>query len=326
MYQLINAPLDHNLRNKENGWNTLRRTCASMGLDGIEGIWAGEDIPSDIPPELLVGYHLTFLPDWLDFYREDKAALRRKFGSLENAYNFYGGSEPERLIRLYREDLARARQLGAKYVVYHVSDVSIEESYTFQWLHTDEEVFSAAAEIANLVLDDSFPFEFLIENQWWAGLTFTDPEKTAQLLEAVNYSKKGLMLDTGHLMVTNPKIRTQAQALRYLNAMLDIHGDLCGMIRGIHLHQSLSGAYLRRAVGILPELPEDFLEKYAASYSHIQQIDRHRPWTNSEISRVVERIHPEYLTHEVAGYTMKERFLSAHRQVKTLKKGFVLCR
>ena len=56
----------------------------------MEGIWSGEDIPADFPKDLLTGYHLTFFPDWLDFYRDDRDALTRKFGSPEAAYGFYG--------------------------------------------------------------------------------------------------------------------------------------------------------------------------------------------------------------------------------------------
>ena len=67
------------------GWDGLHAECAALGVDGVEGIWDGTEIPADFPADLLVGYHLTFFPDWLDFYRGDNAALIRKYGSLENA-------------------------------------------------------------------------------------------------------------------------------------------------------------------------------------------------------------------------------------------------
>ena len=44
-----------------------------------------------MPAELILGYHLIFYPDWLDFYRDDRAALKQKFGSLEAVASFYGG-------------------------------------------------------------------------------------------------------------------------------------------------------------------------------------------------------------------------------------------
>ena len=71
----------------------------------------------------------------LDFWRGDKASLLRKFGSREAYEAFYQGADGASLILQYREDLARAKALGASYVVYHVSDVSIEEGYTYHFLH-----------------------------------------------------------------------------------------------------------------------------------------------------------------------------------------------
>ena len=34
--------------------------------------------------------------------------------------------------------------MGARYVVFHVSDVSVEEGFTYHWRHTHEEVIDAA--------------------------------------------------------------------------------------------------------------------------------------------------------------------------------------
>lgn len=87
--------------------------------------------------------------------------------------------------------------LGAHYVVFHVSDVSLEEGYTYRWLHTNQEVIDAAVEVVNLILgEERWPFEFLVENQWWPGFTFTEPEETARLLEGIRFAGKGILLDT----------------------------------------------------------------------------------------------------------------------------------
>ena len=95
---------------------------------------------------------------------------------------------PETLLSLYRADLQRAAALDAAYVVFHVTDVSIEENYTYRWLHTNEEIIDAAAELINLLLGDAdWPFAFLVENQWWPGFTLTEPENTARLLEGIRY-------------------------------------------------------------------------------------------------------------------------------------------
>ena len=322
MLQSVNLPLYDVTKAEYGDWNALRDDLRALGLDGVEGIWGGVDIPPDFPRKLLTGYHLTFFPDWLDFYRGDAAALRRKFGSMEAVRAFYGGLSAETLMQLYRDDLARARGLGARYVVFHVSDVSFEEGYTYRWLHTDEEVIDSAAETINRLLDGVPPdFDFLVENQWWPGFTFTEPAKTQRLLDAIEYPRKGILLDTGHLMNTNPRIRTQADGLRYLHEMLDRHGALSHQIRGVHFHQSLSGRYVRTHTGVLPDLPEDPAQRFCVSYAHILQIDRHRPWTNPDAAALLKRIDPQYVTHELAASGRKQRFWAVRRQMDTLRRG-----
>lgn len=320
MLQSMSLSLSAREEKEYDGWNGLRADCALLGLDGVEGIWGGEDIPETFPKELLVGYHLTFFPDWLDFYRGDEAALIKKYGSVEAARAFYGCRDADGLLELYRADLERARALGAKYVVFHVSDVSIEEGYTYRWLHSDEEVIDASAQVINdLLTGVPAEFDFLVENQWWPGFTFTDPAKTERLLNAIHFERKGIVLDTGHLMNTEPVIRIQAEGLEYIRRNLAKHGQLAKEIRAVHLHQSLSGNYVRENIGILPgDLPSGSAERFGASYAHIQRIDRHRPWTHTGVSALVEKIAPKYLTHELAADDRGARMRAVGRQIRTL--------
>ena len=322
MVELISLPLSRAVLAGYGGGEGLRREVGSLGCQGIEGIWAGEDLSEELPPGLVPGYHLTFFPDWLDFFREDRTALLRKYGSLEAVRSFYGGWGADCLLALYRADLDRARSLGARYVVFHVSDVSVEEGYTYRWLHTDREVIDASAQIVNALLEDGDSFDFLMENQWWPGLTLTDPEETSHLLEDVRYPRKGLLLDTGHLMNTDPSLGSEEEGVAYLHRMLDRHGVLCRYIRGIHLHQSLSGGYVRAHTGALPpDLPEDSVERFGVSYGHILRIDQHRPWTSPRIRTVVDRLRPPYLTHELAADGPEDRRAAVLRQRRTLWGG-----
>ena len=64
-------------------YGDLEEACRSCGCDGLEVVWGGEELPCTVPQALHVGYHLTFYPDWLDFWRGDRAALTEKFGSEE---------------------------------------------------------------------------------------------------------------------------------------------------------------------------------------------------------------------------------------------------
>lgn len=323
MYQLMSLPLDHLTLSEYKGWRELRCEVRALGCHGVEAIWGGDDIPGDFPKELVVGYHLAFYPDWLDFYREDKPALLRKFGSLEAVRSFYGGWGPERLLSYYREDLARARSLEPSYIVFHASDVSLEEGYTYCWLHSSEEVIETATDIANQLMGtEDGGADFLMENQWWPGFTFTDPEQTARLLDAVRYPRKGIMLDTGHLMNANLDLTTQAEGAAYIHRMLDAHGDLSRYIRGVHLHQSLSGKYVKARTGSVPKgFPADYTERFYYSYRHVRQIDRHQPWSDDAAADLVKRIAPRFLTHELSAKSRATRRQAVEAQIHTMRIG-----
>ncbi|MBR3866518.1 MAG: TIM barrel protein [Butyricicoccus sp.] len=324
MFQSMSLPICRSVVESCGGWDGIRTAVRSLGIDGIEAIWGGAwDEMTPPPADIPCGYHLTFWPDWLDFYRDDVTALTRKFGSAEAAYAFYGGRGGEHLIRDYKADLKRSVAIGAKYVVFHVSDVSLEEGYTYRWEHTHEEVIDAAIECINAILKDVEPtFDFLVENQWWPGFTFTDPAQTARLLEGIDYPRKGILLDTGHLMNCNTAITSEADGLAYIHSMLDLHGTLSREIKGMHLHQSVSGAYVRAQGGRLPVWEsDDYNARFGQSYGHILQIDRHQPWTDAGVAALIARIDPLYLTHELSAPDAASKIAAIQTQRDTMRRG-----
>jgi len=323
MMKMMSFPVFRDSMAEYKDADELLESCRSLKLDGIEAVWGGDDAIDSFPDGAAVGYHLIFYPDWLDFWRGDEKALLDKFGSRESWVSFYGGEDRQALIRQYRDDMARAVRLGAKYVVFHVSDVSIEEGYTYRWLHSDSDVLDGSAELINCLFGtDDYPFELLVENQWWPGFTFTDPHRTEYLLDSIRYRKKGILLDTGHLMNTNRDIRTEADGIAYIREMLKLHGSLCSSIRGMHLHQSLSGAYVQANTGRVPEgLSEDYVTQFGQSYAHILKIDRHRPWTDPGIADIVKAVAPAYLTYELSCGSRRERENVVRTQRETLEKG-----
>ena len=323
MIQTTNFPLSTYSLQKYGSWKEVRKQVKELGLNGLEVIADPDNLADDIPHSLVKGYHMQFYPDWLDFYRQDKEALIRKFGSLEFTESFYRCKTPEDLVQIFRNDIQLAIRLGTPYVVFHVSDVSLEEGYTYAWEHTDFEVLDASIEIINEILRGVEPaFDFLVENQWWPGFKFTEPEKTGYLLSRINYPRVGIMLDTGHLMNTNWKLRSQWEGIQYILDMVRKHGELSKRIYGMHFHQSISGAYCRKTVGKLPEdFPLDYYEEFSRNYAHILQIDRHRPWTDEECARIVYQVKPKYLTHEIADNVYRGRISAIRSQVYTLRRG-----
>ena len=324
MIETTNFPLSTYSLQKYGSWKEVRKRVKELGVNGLEVIADPDNLADDIPRSLVKGYHMQFYPDWLDFYRQNKEALIRKFGSLEFAESFYRCKTPEDLVRIFRNDLQLAIRLGAPYVVFHVSDVSLEEGYTYEWEHTDYEVLDASIEIINEILRGVEPsFDFLVENQWWPGFTFTEPEKTEYLLSRIDYPRVGIMLDTGHLMNTNWKIRSQWDGIKYIVQRIEEHGELAKRIFGLHFHQSLSGAYCRKTVGRLPEdFPLDYYDEFSRNYAHILQIDKHRPWTVEECVLILGRVKPKYLTHEISGSVYHGKKYAIWHQMQKISWGY----
>lgn len=265
----------------------LRNFYRSAGCDGLEVMPMEADPARLVLPDMTVGVHLCCPSDWM-------------------------GMDREQLLAHYRQNLEAARTLGAEYVVFHVTQVSPRESFTYVPEHTDEEVILTTADLVNELLRGQEPsFWFLMENLWWPGLNFQRPEMTYLLLESVHYKKKGLMLDTGHFLHTNHRLRTQEEALLYLNQMLDEHEtyfhhagtgaggeDFLAWIHGVHLQQSLTGAYVEDWLTRPHVLSDDPMEQMNQLFTHIFAIDRHQPFTAPGVRELVERIRPEYVTLE----------------------------
>lgn len=301
----------------------LRLFLKSHGLDGVELMPMGGDTDlHGIPADAVRGIHLPIRADWYDFWRGNEAALLREFGNLKTVEAFYGGTSPRVLVDGLRGNLELARRLHVKYVVFHVSNVTLRETVSYRPEHADENICAAAAEIINAALDGAdCDFEFLMENLWWPGLTLTRPEITRDLLAAVRCPKKGIMLDTGHLMHTDLDLKTQREGIAYIERCLDKHGALCASIRGVHLHQSLTGAYVRKMLKRAPRLTGEYWDDFGMVYRHILQIDRHLPFDDAGVRDMLRRIDPAYLTHEFITKDRAEHEDMLKRQERALSDG-----
>lgn len=324
MIQTVNFPISNYCVRPYGGWENLRTKIDALGLDGIEAIADPDELVEDFPPDLAAGFHMVFYPDWVDFWKQDEARLLRKFGSWEMVEKIYRGRGPEDLLQQFQTDLALGQRLKTPYMVFHMSDVSIEEGYTYRWEHTDLEVLDAGVAFINQLLRKVEPtFDFLVENQWWPGFRFTDPKLTEYLLSRIEYPRVGIMLDTGHLMNANTGLGTQAEGVAWIMKNITGHGELAKRIYGLHFHQSLSGAYVRRHTGsIPPELQGDYFQQFGISYSHILQIDRHRPWTEPGCVEILDAVQPKYLTHELSSGPNRPLLSAAKRQLHTIQKGY----
>lgn len=284
----------------------IRQSYESRGLNGLEVIRAGESDRGMILSDMVNGVHLYFHIFWMDWWKGDYQRLDEEFDSRKQWIEYFGGTDRESYLNSLREDLIYAEKVGAKYVVFHVSEVTLRESYTYQYRYTDEEVIDASLEVINTLLSErKYSFDFLVENLWWSGLTMKSIRLTRRLIEGIHTKRKGIMLDTGHYMNTTTKLKTPEDAVVYLNKMIDKY-EKAGMLKwfkGMHLQMSLSGEYVKRQRREWKEKPMDFdkipfYDLFKLAYEHACKIDLHQPFIGVGVKEFVERVNPQYITLE----------------------------
>lgn len=294
---------------------------ALQGFDGVELMDYGDDISAIIPEEKVIGVHMRCPYHWLDFWNGDMERCILEYGSEKQVYENFGGTDRQALVDAFLRDWNCALLHQAEYAVYHISDVTCMECLTGDYAHTDEEVIDAVCELINQALPDQTEGPWLLlENLWYPGLTFTRPEMTRRLLEGIHYPKTGFMLDTGHLIHTNLELNTQEEAVAYIHRCLDQHGELCDHIRGIHLNQSLTGAYRKQLMQNPPKLSEDYNKRMEEIYTCVFQMDQHKPFTCAGVRELIERIHPDYLTYEFISNNREEHMEMLRQQRQAIQE------
>ena len=301
----------------------LKRFYKDLGYDGMELMLCGsEGVPELFPREDLVGLHLKYFHNWYDFWTGNVEDLNKEYDSPEIWQQYYGGTTQEDMLAGWRKELDLAQELGVKYVVFHIAECTLEESITYKLSHTDEEICAAAVDIINRLMDGKpYRFHFLVENLWWSGLTLTRPEITRQVMDGIHYYKKGIMLDTGHLLNTNRSLRTQAEAVDYVLKILTLNGDLCRYIKAFHLNQSLSGEYVQKVLADPPELKGGYWDRLMQIFPHIFSIDYHKPFTDPGVTKIIKRVRPEFVTVELITSDREEHRAGLEAQMNAIRQG-----
>ncbi len=288
------------------------------GFDGLELMYFGEDPRGHITPDRVTGLHMSFFYMFVDFWNGDIDAALRNFVTMDDLAAFYGGTDRDVIVKRFKDDVEVARRYGAEYLVFHVSEASIEESFTRTHRHTDDETVKATCEILNETLDeDDGDFALLLENLWQPGLSFLNPDAAWALLEGINHKNTGFMLDTGHLMHTSLDIRSQEEGLDYINKVLDNLGDeLVAKIRGIHLNQSVTSDHMRKMMENPPEMAPTYQGRTWQMFEHVYKCDLHLPFTAEGVDELVRRIDPDWLTFEFItdGMETHRRYLAQQRR------------
>lgn len=299
----------------------LRRFYRSYGLDGLEVLEAGPDEKGIIRPEDAIGVHLRYFSGWMDLWTGNQKRLLEEFQQPKNWRNTYGGDDKTAIIEAYRKNIRFANTMSPEYLVFHVSECTMAESMLRKYHYTDEQVCDAVIELLNQVTDSikGQPW-LLLENLWYPGLTMERPEIVRRLLDGVKYPKTGVMLDTGHLMHTNCDLQTIDQAVDYIHTILDRYEDL-SFIKGIHLHQSLSGTYAKDCMANWKQVEGSYQEQMWAVMGHIFTIDTHRPFQSKRIWELLDRMPIlEFLCLEQISGTREEHAGYLAEQMRYLKR------
>ena len=297
----------------------LRDFLKKYDCDGYELLTVAGAPDCAIPHDLVPGVHLTGLNSWMDLWLGNEDRLLKEYDNWETVEQTFGGRDKEALIRLIRKDLDLAKKVQAEYVVFHVCEVKLGESITYDFDYTDEEVIDAVCDWVNELLDgQDYDFYFLLENLWWPGLTLTRPEITERLMNGIHYNKKGIMLDTGHLLHTNLDIATQEEGVEYILKHLKAHGELVKYIKGIHLNQSLTGDVVKKMLADPIHLADSYYDRWCQLFSYIFQIDTHQPFTAAGVKDIIQYVNPEFLTMELISDSREEHEKMLQAQVRAL--------
>ncbi len=307
--------LDHN-------WENARQLLQQHQFDGFELYPVDGYAFSKIPSDLIQGVHLRFFPIMDPIWHGNRARLLEIFDDDATIEHFYGGLDREAVISVYRKQLDLAHDLGAKYVVFHAAQCELEHIYQWNCPWDWRETIDMSAEIISEVMQDTrYGGEILFENLWWPGsLRLDSPAEIERLMEKTNYSRCGIVLDTGHILNKNQTIRSEREGIDYIVETVKSLGASHSLIRAVHLTRSLSAEYViqSRQIPNPFENSQNFWDRFIIAHQHVMQIDQHDPFDDPSIERLFDWIDPQFLIFEFTYRDMAEWNDKIARQRRSL--------
>ena len=296
----------------------LERYYKNLNLDGLEVMQSGDDKDKLILPGDVIGVHLKYFTCWMDLWIDNKTRLLAEYDHWRTCEQVFGGKTKQALLDAFQKNLEFATAYNPEYLVFHISECTIAESMKRKFYYSDKRVIDAAIELINQIVPyiKGTPY-LLFENLWYPGLTMLRPKMTYRLLEGVNYPKKGVMLDIGHLLHTNRELRSLDEGADYVLGVLDQYEDL-SFIKGVHLHQTLSGEYAEYQRKTWKSEGETYQQRQWNVMSHIYEIDSHKPFAHHRVKELIEKISPEYLVLEQISRSREEHEQNLREQLSFL--------
>lgn len=303
--------------------NNLAGYCKDNKLDGVELYLYGVEPFTDPCKQETIGVHLKYWPSWMDFWYGNDNRLEKFFPKAEDRKQYFlGATTKEQWLDVIRANIKAALYYEPEYLVWHVADCDYESIYTWDFAYVSEQVLQATVEVfKEIAAEIPKNVQVLFENLWWPGLKLTEPLLVGYFFEEIfkqGYENVGIMLDTGHLMNTNPALRTEAEGLEYIIEIGKRLGSLKNFVQGFHLSCSLSGIYQRKFIKETRDNKQWQYPKDAMSIMHhITALDQHKPFKERNVAPIVEFYNPRYINHELYYDNMEQ--LAKYIEIQRVK-------
>ncbi|OON96341.1 MAG: xylose isomerase [Epulopiscium sp. Nele67-Bin005] len=294
----------------KNDWQLIKDFLEKHQLDGVE-LGLTLDYPlQNINPDLITGIHLNFYPMWLEFWKENKLLVEKYIGDDNDVINYYGGLNKNIIVEKYQLQYERAKTLQAEYMVFHISHIRPEDSFTWKFDYSDEEVVDATIELINLAFphNENGPL-LLFENLWWPGLTYLNKSICEKILSGVKYKNIGFVIDISHLTLTNPQIDNEKKCFDYISKVVNNLGEIKPYIYGVHLNKTLPKHYMKQNHLYKLEKYQSTTDKklkHKILMEHVNKLDPHQPFDHPIAKEIVEVINPQFCVFETNPQTIYE--------------------
>ncbi|MCE5219039.1 hypothetical protein LLH03_18645 [bacterium] len=286
------------------GWCGLDRFCREHGLAGIELLASGATPEAAPPSELIGGVHLRSLGSWLPL----AGVAATNFG--EGSQRYARAESYGELVRLRAQELREAAVFEPQYAVWHACYTPVPQVFGGPVTLTSEQFLPLLARLVRDVLEEYRPsFPVCFENAWGVGLDYSDLDTLQAFAAALSDLPVGLVLDLGHHLNVRRHISTPAAACEELGRIAEGAERKGLSVEVLHLHWTPPEAPKSSEDGPPPDDPTAFFADQ----------DQHRPLVDAKLPQAVQRLHPQWVVHELGAMSLEDHDAGLRLQAGALR-------
>lgn len=304
---------------REKFYNVFNRV-KEKGVSGIETIIC-DHLPLDEYKKYpVIGVHILYYPTWLEFWKEDMEKVKEDFYNEDGILQCFRSMDKNVLIETFKSQFEAAKELKAKYMVFHVSHVRPKDIFTFDFEYTSKEILDESIKILNEVFVGDGPL-LLFENLPWPGLTLKNYEETKYFLDGVNYKNKGLLLDLSHITCTEAGMDNFQKTDEFILKKIDELKELKEMIYGMHVNGLNFSNYLKEdfTEKIISWKTGDREQKFSLEFEYMKNVDPHLVYRGN-LKKIIEKLpNIKNITLELSFTSLENLEEVINEQLKYLK-------